>query len=99
MAEILGDLELLGETVPVLVTEELPVSDTLTNELTDGEPVPESDIAADSDADTVDESTLEIVNNPVTLYESELEYDLTLLSEIPAVLETALVLEKRVVIV
>jgi len=42
--EPLGDLELLGDTVPVLVTEELPDSDTLTNELTEEDPVPESDM-------------------------------------------------------
>jgi len=44
VAEPLGDLELLGDTVPVLVEEELPDSDTLTNELTEEDPVPESDV-------------------------------------------------------
>ena len=41
--DVLADLELLGETVPVLVAEELADSDTLTNELTDEDPVPDSD--------------------------------------------------------
>lgn len=41
--DVLADLELLGETVPVLVAEGLADSETLTNELTDEDPVPDSD--------------------------------------------------------
>lgn len=99
VAELLGDLELLGKTVPVLVAEELPDSVTLIHELTDGDPVPDSDICADSDADTVGEPTLEIVNGPVILCDSEFEYDLIGDSDIPPVLEMPPVAVKRLVIV
>ncbi len=73
--ETFGDLELLGETVVVLVTKELTDSDTVTDELIEEEPVLVSDMCADSDADTVEDSRLEIDGDPVTLYDSEFEYD------------------------
>ncbi len=94
-----GDLELLGEIVVVLVTDGLTVSDTVTDELIEEEPVLLSDMCADSDADTVGDSRLEIDGDPVTLYDSEFEYELNPEADISAVLERAPVLVKLLVIV
>jgi hypothetical protein len=95
----LGVLELLDDTVVVLVIDGLADSVTLPYELTEGDEEMLLDICADSEDETDEESTLEIDGDPVTLYDSEFEYERTLLSETLDVFEVTPVNVKRPLIV
>ena len=61
---------MLDDTVVVFVAEELPDSVRLINALTDGEEESLIDMWAEPEAETVNESELEIDEDPVTLYDS-----------------------------
>jgi len=68
--DTLGDLELLGDTVPDLVNKELPDIVTLPYGVTDGELVLLSDMRADSDAEILDDSRAVIDGEADTLEDS-----------------------------